>query len=159
VYSADHGMQPIYDQMANSALHLWLAFNPDGSSRVDFFQAEPNPPYPDGDHSADITGRHAVWDFDSDLPEDLARFLSDTLKAVYTPDLTQPDAVTKKDNGAVACCPTIISTLDGRVPIVGNGFAERNLSTRVRQRSREFYEGSVAVSGDGASRRGVLAAA
>ena len=126
VYSADHGMQPIYDQMANSALHLWLAFNPDGSSRVDFFQAEPNPPYPDGDHSADITGRHAVWDFDSDLPEDLARFLSDTLKAVYTPDLTQPDAVTKKDNGAVACCPTIISTLDGRVPIVGNGFAEKD---------------------------------
>jgi hypothetical protein len=29
----------------------------------------------------------------------------------------------------------------------------RNLSTRVRQRSREFYEGSVAVSVDGASRR------
>ena len=46
VYSADHGTQAIYDQMANAALHLWIAFNPDGSSRNSFFDAEPNPPYP-----------------------------------------------------------------------------------------------------------------
>ncbi len=119
VYNTDHGAQPIYNQVANSALHLWLAFNPDGSSRVDFFQAEPNPPYPDGDHSADITGRHAVWDFDSDLPDELAQFLSDTLKAVYTPSLSAPST------GLVACCPTIVSTLDGRVPLATQGFAEK----------------------------------
>jgi len=118
VYNTDHGTQAIYQQMANSALHLWLAFNPDGSSRVDLFQAEPNPPYPDGDHSADIVGRHAVWDFDSDLPDELAQFLSDTLKSVYTSALSAPN------DGMVDCCPTIISTLDSRVPLEASGFAE-----------------------------------
>ena len=120
VYNTDHGMQAIYQQMACAALHLWLAFNPDGSSRVNIFQPEPNPPYPPGDHSADITGRHAVWDFDSDIPDDLADFLSGALKAVYQPTLTA------SNEGMVACCPTIISTLDGRVPIQGNGFAEKD---------------------------------
>ncbi|MEY2929265.1 MAG: hypothetical protein RL033_14 [Pseudomonadota bacterium] len=37
--------------------------------------------------------------------------------------------------------------------------SKRNLSTRMRQRSRETYEGIVAVSVAGASRRGVFAAA
>jgi hypothetical protein len=119
VYGHDHGGQPIYQQMANSALHLWLAFNPDGSSRVNVFDPEPNPFYPDGDHSADIVGRHAVWDYDSDMPDELALFIADTLKAVYTP------ALTTSDKGMVACCPTIISTLDGRVPIETGGFAEK----------------------------------
>jgi hypothetical protein len=119
VYNTDHGTQAIYQQMANAALHLWLAFNPDGSSRVDVFTPEPNPPYPDGDHSADITGRHAVWDFDSDMPDELAEFVSDSLKAVYTSALSKPD------NGMVACCPTIISTLDSRVPLESGGFAEK----------------------------------
>jgi hypothetical protein len=85
---------------------------------VDLFAPEPNPPYPDGDHSADITGRHAVWDFDSDLPDELAEFISDSLKVVYTPALTAPNT------GMVACCPTIISTLDNRVPLETGGFAE-----------------------------------
>jgi hypothetical protein len=120
VYGHDHGAQPIYQQMANSALHLWLAFNPDGSSRVDFFNPSPNPPYPDGDHSADIVGRHAVWDVDSDLPDELATFIADALKAVFTPDLT------KSNKGMVACCPTIISSLDGRVPIESGGYAEKD---------------------------------
>jgi hypothetical protein len=119
VYQSDHGTQALYQEMSNSALHLWLAFNPDGSSREDFFTPEPNPPYPDGDRSADIVGRNAVWDVDSDLPDDLAQFISDTLKAVFTPALSAPA------NGMVACCPTIISTLDGRVPLQGNGYAEK----------------------------------
>lgn len=119
VYNTDHGSQALYNQMANAALHLWLAFNPDGSSRVDFFKPEPNPTYPDGDHSADITGRHAIWDFDSDLPDELAQFLADALKAVYVPALSTPDT------GLVACCPTIISSLDGRVPLATGGFAEK----------------------------------
>jgi hypothetical protein len=117
VYDTEHGGQAIYDQSANSALHLWLAFNPDGSSRENLFAPEPNPPYPDGDHSADINGRHAVWDVDSDLPADLANFIADTLKAVFTTGLSA------SDKGMVACCPTIISALTGRVPYATSGYA------------------------------------
>lgn len=134
VYNTDHGAQAIYQQMANSALHLWLAFNPDGSSRVNAFDPEPNPPYPDGDHSADIVGRHAVWDVDSDMPDDLAQFLSDALKAVFWPNNAPPPLpfqpqtpmvpLNAGPNGMAACCPTIISTLAGRVPITTGGFAE-----------------------------------
>ncbi len=136
VYATDHGAQPIYQQMANSALHLWLAFNPDGSSRVNVFNPEPNPPYPDGDHSADIVGRHAVWDVDSDMPDDLAQFIADSLKAVFWPQAVPPPApfqpqtpmtpLNSDPNGMVACCPTIISSLDGRVPIATGGFAEKD---------------------------------
>jgi hypothetical protein len=134
VYSADHGTQPIYNQMANAALHLWIAFNPDGSSRVNFFDAEPNPPYPSGDSSADITGRHAVWDFDSDMPEGLAQFLADAMKSAFWPNATPPVSLQKQPfipvnadpNGPVSCCPTIISTLKGIVPLETGGFAEAN---------------------------------
>ncbi|MBI5716979.1 MAG: hypothetical protein HZC37_04740 [Burkholderiales bacterium] len=119
VYNADNGGGAIYNEVSNSALHLWLAFNPDGSSRVDFFDAMPNPPYPPGDSGADITDRHAVWDVDSDMPEDLAQFLSDTLKAVYEPSLAQ------NPKGMAACCPTIISSLDNRVPLATSGYAEK----------------------------------
>jgi hypothetical protein len=135
VYNTDHGGQAIYQQMANSALHLWLAFNPDGSSRVNCFDPEPNPAYRDGDHSADIVDRHSKWDFDSDLPDDLAQFVADALKAVYWPRTTPPPApfvpqtpmtpLNADPNGMVACCPTIISSLDGRVPVETGGFAEK----------------------------------
>jgi hypothetical protein len=133
VYNTDHGAQPIYDQMANSALHIWLAFNPDGSSRVNAFVPEPNTDpdpnfidhtYPTGDDSASITARHAAWDVDSDMPGDLAQFLADALKAVYSPASPQP--VNADPNGMIACCPTIISTLDGRVPIETGGFANKD---------------------------------
>jgi hypothetical protein len=133
VYSSDHGTQPIYDQMANAALHLWIAFNPDGSSRNNFFNAEPNPPYPLGDHSADVIGRHAVWDVDSDMPDGLAQFLADAMKSVFWPNTTPPAALNVKTpfpplnadpNGPVSCCPTIISTLKGVVPLETGGFAE-----------------------------------
>jgi Zinc dependent phospholipase C len=117
VYNTDHGVQPIYDEMSNAALHLWLAFNPDGTSRVNLFTPEPNPPYPSGDDSASITGRHAVWDVDSDLPDALAGFIADTLRAVFTPALSTPET------GMVACCPTIISSLTGRVPYDTSGYA------------------------------------
>lgn len=119
VYNNDHGGAPIYNEMSNAALHLWLAFNPDGSSRVDFFQNSPNPPYPPGDGSADIMGRRSVWEFDSDLPEELAAFLADTLAEVYKP------ALTSGPNGMIACCPTIISSLDGRVPLADKGLPNK----------------------------------
>ena len=136
VYNTDHKAQPIYQEMSNAALHLWLAFNPDGSSRVDCFKPEPNPPYPDGDHSADIVGRHAVWDVDSDMPDELAQFIADALKDVYWPlnnpppapvpsPTRGPAALNSSATGPVACCPTIISTLDGRVPFATGGFAEK----------------------------------
>lgn len=123
VYNTDHGSQAIYDQMANSALHLWLAFNPDGSSRVDTFKPEPNPTYPPGENSQDVTARHAVWDYDSDIPDELAGFIADTLKAVFDPNLVPP--LNADPNGMIACCPTIIGTLDGRVPLETGGFAEK----------------------------------
>jgi hypothetical protein len=134
VYNSDHGGQDIYQQLSNSALHLWLAFKADGSSRVNFFDSEPNPTYPDGDHSADIVGRHAVWDFDSDMPLELAQFVSDSLKAVFWPNSTPPPSpfqpqtpiapVNAGPTSMMACCPTIISTLAGRVPIATGGFAD-----------------------------------
>jgi hypothetical protein len=54
------------------------------------------------------------------MPDELASFLSDTLKAVYTPALAAPAT------GMVACCPTIIGSLDGRVPLETGGFAEKD---------------------------------
>jgi hypothetical protein len=120
VYNTDHGSQGIYQQTSCAALHLWLAFNPDGSSREDFFTPEPNPSYPDGDHSQEIVERHAVWDVDSDLPEDLAQFIADSLKSVFTTQLSEGA------NGMVACCPTIISTLDQRTPLATSGYAEKD---------------------------------
>jgi hypothetical protein len=120
VYNTDHGGQSIYQQMSNSALHLWLAFKPDGSSRVNMFDPEPNLPYPNGDSSIDIFKRNLVWDVDSNLPDELAQFISDTMKAVFTPSLSAPAT------GMVACCPTIISTLDSRVPIATGGYPEKD---------------------------------
>ena len=142
VYNTNHGTQTIYQQISNAALHLWLAFNPDGSSRVDFFETEPNPFYLKGDHSKDIICRHKVWDVDSGLPDQLAQFIADTLKSVYTPSLTTPDT------GMVACCPTIISTLDGRVPLETGGFAEKEdivgaywwLHKYVKLTTTDFYK-------------------
>ena len=44
VYESEHASQPIYNMMSNSALHLWLAFNPDGSSRIDYLNfPQPGP--------------------------------------------------------------------------------------------------------------------
>jgi hypothetical protein len=135
VYGADHGTQPIYDQMANAALHLWIAFNPDGTSRNNFFNSEPNPSYPPGDSSADITGRHAVWDVDSDMPDGLAQFIADAMKSVFWPNPTPPAGLKLQNpitplnagpKGPVSCCPTIISTLNGIVPLETGGFAERD---------------------------------
>src|SRR6185312_15157318 len=120
VYNSEHGSQPTYDQISNAALHLWLAFDSQGDSHVDFFNNEPNPSYLTGDHSADIVDRHSKWDVDSDMPDELAQFISDTLKAVY------PTPLVQSPTGMVACCPTIISSLDGRVPIEGNGYAEKD---------------------------------
>jgi len=118
VYGSEFGTGSIYNAISCSALHLWLAINPDGSSRQDMFQPQPGPTYLSGDETPDELDRKSKWDVDPELPEDLAKFLAETLRDVYTKDLT------KAPTGQVACCPTIISELDERVPIEGNGYPE-----------------------------------
>lgn len=123
-YDNEHGSDPIYNMLSNAALHLWLAFNPDGSSRNDFFAAQPGPTYADGDSTPDILDRKSKWDVDSDMPDDLAQFISATIQEVYTPANTgSPDLYntlnpgsTETDTGQWACCPTIVTDLSDDVP-------------------------------------------
>jgi hypothetical protein len=108
VYDADHGSQPIYDMLSNSALHLWLAFNPDGTSRLNFTDfPQPGPSYATGDDTPSILDRKNKWDVDSDLPTDLADFLAAALKAVYEP------SITAASTGASAAAPQIIEAITG----------------------------------------------
>lgn len=85
VYDSEHGGDAIYQMLSCSALHLWIAFNPDGSSHVNFFNNQPGPTYMDEDTTPAILDRKGKWDFDSDMPDDLAQFVADTLRDVYNP--------------------------------------------------------------------------
>ncbi len=115
VYNDQVGGDGLYPNVSSSALHLWLAFNPDGSSRVDCFQPQPGPDYDPGDGLQAELSRKGAWDLDPVLPDDLAAFLAATIRDVYTEDLQASPL------GQEACCPTILSALDERVPIEGNG--------------------------------------
>lgn len=88
VYDSENGTKSIYQMLSDAALHLWLAFNPDGSSRNDFFQSQPGPNYPTGDKTPDLLARHAAWDVDSDMPDDLSEFIAAALREVYNPAVT-----------------------------------------------------------------------
>lgn len=88
VYDSEHGDQELYPMLSSSALHLWVAFNPDGSSRANFFNAQPGPDYSTGDDSHGILDRKSKWDVDSDVPVHLREFLVETLKKVYRTDNT-----------------------------------------------------------------------
>ncbi len=116
VYDNQNGGASLYNNVNSAALHLWIAFNPDGSSRVSCFDTQPGPPYRTGTETPDRLDRKSKWDIDPDLPQDLAEFLAATLRDVYT------TALETSPLGQEACCPTIISDLDDRVPIEGNGF-------------------------------------
>lgn len=106
VYDSEHGAQGIYNMMSNAALHLWLAFNPDGTSRIDFTNfPQPGPSYATGDKTPDILDRKSKWDVDSDLPDDLAQLLADTLKSVFNNSI----AATNVD--ACAAAPQIIEAI------------------------------------------------
>lgn len=88
ICDTERGSEPIYNMLSNSALHLWIAFNPDGSSHNDFFKPQPGDNYPTGDKTPDILGRHSIWDVDSDMPDDLGDFIAEALKEVYNPAVT-----------------------------------------------------------------------
>ena len=72
--------------------------------------------------------------FDSDMPDSLAHFLSDAMKSVFWPNNLPPAGLNPHNQpftplnadpkGPVSCCPTIISTLKGIVPLETGGFAE-----------------------------------
>jgi hypothetical protein len=106
VYDSRFGTQPIYSMLNNAALHLWIAFNPDGTSHNDFFAPQPGPSYSTGDKTPDLLDRHSKWDVDSDLPDDLADFLAEALKEFYN-DTT----VDLGPKGQWASHPTIIEEI------------------------------------------------
>ena len=95
--------------LSNSALHLWLAFSPDGSSHNNFFNAQPGQSYPTGDKTPDLLGRKAAWDVDSDLPEDLGNFIAEALKEFFTTTKTN-------SNGAKGQCAPHPTIWDSIVP-------------------------------------------
>jgi hypothetical protein len=108
VYDNEHGSAPLYQMLSCAALHLWIAFNPDGSSRVDFFDSVPGPTYDAGDTTPAILNRKSNWDFDSDIPDDLAAFIAEALKEFYTPINTGAVDTT----GQCAAHPTILEDLN-----------------------------------------------
>ncbi|MEV8097738.1 zinc dependent phospholipase C family protein [Kitasatospora sp. NPDC085879] len=105
---SEHGDDDIYNMLNNSAQHLWIAFNGDGSSRHDFFAAQPGPSYATGDTTPDILDRASKWDVDSDLPPDLAEFVSGAAREFFTAENLHVDQPT----GASAAHPTIIADHD-----------------------------------------------
>lgn len=106
VYDSERGSQPIYNMMSNSALHLWIAFNPDGSSYLDCFSfPQQEQVYDPGDTTPEQMQRKSKWDIDSSMPSDLADYLAAALKAVYN------DATTVSSKGASAAAPQIIEAI------------------------------------------------
>jgi hypothetical protein len=127
VYDSKNGNNSIYQMLSCSALHLWIAFNPDGSSRVNSFAAQPGPSYSDGDKTPDILDRKSKWDVDSGMPDDLANFLAQALRDQFNPQATgSPNLysvnsqATVTTTGQWACCPTIITDLSDRIPDPAN---------------------------------------
>ena len=88
VCDVEHGSESIYNMLSNAAMHLWIAFAPDGSSHNDFFRSQPGPDYPTGDKTPDLLARKAAWDVDSDMPGDLSQFIAEALREVYNPAAT-----------------------------------------------------------------------
>jgi hypothetical protein len=116
VVDSEHGDDTIYNQLSNSALHLWIAFNGDGSSRHNFFDSQPGPEYSTGDETPDLLDRHSKWDVDSDLPSDLAEFLASAVREFFTDENTKVASST----GASASHPTIIEGIQSGT----NGYAD-----------------------------------
>ncbi|MGW2638581.1 zinc dependent phospholipase C family protein [Streptomyces sp. NPDC001348] len=108
---SEHGSDEIYNMLNNSAQHLWIAFNGDGTSKHDFFKAQPGPSYPTGDTTPDILGRSTAWDVDSDLPPDLAEFFAKAAKEFFTDSHLNADR-DSASTGASASHPTIVEDLE-----------------------------------------------
>ncbi len=116
VYDSEHGTAAIYNMLNNSAQHLWIAFNHDGSSRHDCFAAQPGPTYPTGDETPDLLARKAAWNVDSEIPLHLAEFLSEALRETYNDSAAR----VAEPEGHVASHPTILEDV---IP-GSNGFAD-----------------------------------
>jgi hypothetical protein len=109
VYRSEFGLQTQYQDLTCSALHLWIAFNTDHTSRQNFFFTQPGPSYLTGTDAASVLDRKAQWDVDSELPDHLAKYLAAALRAVYPPDIFAGNP-----NGVGQCAghPTIMSAID-----------------------------------------------
>jgi hypothetical protein len=106
VYDSEHGGQSIYQMISNSAQHMWIAFNPDGSSYLDYFAfPQPGRNYDPADNPQANLDRKNVWDVDSAMPPDLAEFIANALREVYTP------ATAASPLGAAAAAPKIIQDI------------------------------------------------
>jgi hypothetical protein len=112
VYDSEHGAGPIYQMLSCAALHLWIAFNPDGSSRVNFFDEQPGPAYVPGHDTPSMFQRNSKWDFDSGMPPDLAAFIANALQRVYKarPPGSAPGQA-DDPKGPCSDHPTIISAI------------------------------------------------
>jgi hypothetical protein len=106
-YDDEHGTDTNYNMFTESALHYRIAFGDDGGKPTRTL-----PPYNPGDHS--IRGLY-VWrrsiDLDSDLPEELATLLFDTM------DRTYQTSVQAGDHDVDRNSPDIIPGGDGRPDI------------------------------------------
>ncbi|HTD98000.1 MAG TPA: zinc dependent phospholipase C family protein [Mucilaginibacter sp.] len=102
-YNIKHGMEAIYNQYTESAVHYRFAFNDDGGPG----HARPN--FDPGDNT--LRGRYVrrrQLDLDSDIPEKLAQLLMDAM------DVTYKTQAQKNDHGIKRTTPDIIPTDDGR---------------------------------------------
>jgi hypothetical protein len=107
VYEAQYGAGIRYQDVARSAMHLWLAFNPsraNGSAKNFLDANDDRPHYQLGDDAAAYVDRRTLWDVDSDMPDDLAQFIVDALVDVYSS--TDPNF------GQWANHPTILNALN-----------------------------------------------
>jgi hypothetical protein len=106
VYETQYGAGAYYQDVARSAMHLWLAFDPSkaNGSAFNFLAPDDRPQYALGDAAADYVDRRKKWDVDSDMPDDLAQFIVDALVDVYSS--TDPNL------GQWANHPTILNALN-----------------------------------------------
>ncbi|MDQ1650873.1 MAG: hypothetical protein QOI35_73, partial [Cryptosporangiaceae bacterium] len=142
VLDSEHGQDEIYNQIGNSAQHLWISFayNDDGTAKYNFFDAQPGPDYPTGDKTPDILARRAAWDVDSDLPEELSAFLAAAFAEFFTDDHTGVASPT----GASASHPTIIEDIQPGTHGYPDAAAIENtywwLSKYVKFTTTDFYK-------------------
>lgn len=109
VYVDEYGNNPLYEEISTAALHTWIAFDEQDTpqSYVDFLApGEHRPNYLPSNDTQGFLSRRSVWDYDSDLPSELADFMVAALKAVYT-----PDANSAGSNGPESPHPSIINAV------------------------------------------------
>jgi hypothetical protein len=111
VYDSEYRDKPCYQDITRAAMHLWIAFDDTvpSQSHTNFLDFSPDdrPTYSNGNLTPDLLDRRSKWDYDSEIPEDLATFVADCLKHVYGPATAPPDPCL----GAWADHPTNLAAL------------------------------------------------